>query len=133
MYVLLKIFSLRFCKMSMRGDNNTANCIPDILHVFSGGIIKSSVSWVSTIIKSFSLSSDRRFVNNVKTLDNRIINFPSIPILPRINWTRLTESLVFLAEEESEEEKEKCYWCRMRIKVAAFRSSIIPAVLRYWV
>ena len=30
-----------FFKMSMGGDNNMEKCIPDLLHVFSGGIIKS--------------------------------------------------------------------------------------------
>ena len=95
-----------FFSMTFGYRNSMSNCIPDLLHVFAAGVIKNLVTWILTIIKTISLSSDKRFTNNMGVLDNRIINFPYCPMLPHINWTKFTEGLSFLADNRTQGEKQ---------------------------
>ena len=45
-------------------------------------------------------------MNYMGTLDNRIIDHPSIPYLSQINWTRFTKGLGFLTDEKSQNKRE---------------------------
>ena len=72
----------------MGSNNSMANYIPDLLHVFCGGIMKSCVQWIISIV--MSLNSIANCSGNLGELDGRISNFPDLPTILHINNSKFS-------------------------------------------
>ena len=90
-------------EFKMGSNNSMANYIPDLLHVFCGGIMKSCVQWIISIVMSFN--SIPFFNGNLGELDGRISNFPDLPTILHINNSKFSTGVCKLLENTSKAEQ----------------------------
>jgi hypothetical protein len=91
--------------LEMGINNDMNNYIVDILHVFCGGLMKSVLLWILTIINAVSLSEDIKFRKSKGLFDVRVSNFPLLPEIPHVNKCCFRKGLSFILESKSKKIK----------------------------
>lgn len=102
-----------FNTVPMGHNNNMTRNIPDLLHIFCGGIMKSVLMWVLIIIDCFRYTSDQAFLLSLGELYRRIRNFPKCSHLTHMVWRNFPDGLSFIILNHNK--KEVCFIISRRI------------------
>jgi hypothetical protein len=100
------------------GPNNSIyNSPPDLMHLYSAGLIKSVLLWTLTIIDAVSKydgkdynykydGKDYNFSQNAGIFDIRLQQFPIMPRnIPHLYMVRFKKGLMYIAENKTGKEK----------------------------
>ena len=91
------------------GPNNSIyNSPPDLMHLFSAGLIKSVLLWTMTIIDAVSKyeGTDYNFSQNAGLFDMRLRQFPAIPRnIPHMHLCKFAKGLMKIVQNKNSKEK----------------------------
>ena len=91
------------------GPNNSIyNSPPDLMHLFSAGLIKSVLLWTMTIIDAVSKyeGTDYNFSQNAGLFDMRLRQFPAIPRnIPHMHFCKFAKGLMKIVQNKNSKEK----------------------------
>ena len=86
-------------------NNHIYNSPTDIMHLFSCGLIKSILQWTLVIIGEIhhheSVHKASPYANNMGTFDQRLQEFPDVPLVPHLHWCKFTNGLMYISNGKS--------------------------------
>ena len=89
-------------------DNSIYNSPPDLMHLFSAGLIKSVLLWTLIIIDAISKydGEDYNFSQSTGLFDIRLKQFPIIPKnIPHLHMCRFEKGLMYIIDNKSVKDK----------------------------
>jgi hypothetical protein len=95
-----------FFDVPMGADNHIYKTPPDVFHVFCAGLMKSTSSWILTIIYAFS-KHDSNYSNAAGIFDDRLRNFPHTPKSSHVPYTFFRNGLMSIAENKDKKEEQQ--------------------------